>query len=71
VQCESYNGEQHYADFEKLGTDRDGAFTETVGQESASHGKQNERESEERTHQQDLGFLFVARQIATNDEVDD
>jgi len=68
---EGVHGEKHRANFEDLGSDRHASFAEAVGQESAGHRKQKERESEEIPNNKNQPIFLRISRVPPQDQEDD
>src|SRR5579864_297797 len=67
----SGSGEQHDSNLKEFCPDSDSALAETIREKAASHRKQDERDGEERTGDQDEPIAISLRQTCAKDEEDD
>ncbi len=63
----SHEHQRHDRDLEDFHGDGDGALAETVGEKTARHGKQNERQREQRAHELAGAMLLRERQARAED----
>ena len=71
VQPEAREREEHHGDFKNLHADGNRAFAEAVGQKSARHGKQDERQRKQRADKFADFMLFRQRHVHADEHEDD